>query len=170
MTTPDLNRPRLSNLNPTKPETNDNIKIEISKELLMELQNNAYNGAEANDTVDHITRFLQIIDLEKGYDNDTLIYDEELSDDESYELDYRDTNLFFNPYRNDKDKGNKSNHMKYNDNFSGPENFILNDAPHSGNTEQPNEGMCRVEKFEVIKYSIGDNEEFLGIRTLERDS
>ncbi|GKE97955.1 hypothetical protein Tco_0021306 [Tanacetum coccineum] len=31
----------------------------------MELRNNAYNGAEANDAADHITRFLQIIDLVK---------------------------------------------------------------------------------------------------------
>ncbi|GJV03847.1 hypothetical protein Tco_1337416 [Tanacetum coccineum] len=60
--------------------------------------------------------------------------------------------------------------MEYNDNSSGPENFVPNDASHSGNTEQPNEGMCRVDKFEVIKYSIGNNKEFLGIRTLERDS
>ncbi|GJY15957.1 hypothetical protein Tco_0386379 [Tanacetum coccineum] len=49
-------------------------------------------------------------------------------------------------------------------------NFIQNDAPHSGNNNQGNEGICRVDKFEVIKYSIGDNEEFMGIRTLERDS
>ncbi|GJV59516.1 hypothetical protein Tco_1465616 [Tanacetum coccineum] len=60
--------------------------------------------------------------------------------------------------------------MERNDNTSGPENFIPNDAPYSGNKEEPNEGMCRVDKFEVIKYSIGDNEEFMGIRTLERGS
>ncbi|GJS83364.1 retrovirus-related pol polyprotein from transposon TNT 1-94 [Tanacetum coccineum] len=35
---------------------------------------------------------------------------------------------------------------------------------------QPNEGICSVDKFEVIKYSIGDNKEFLAIRTHERDS
>nr|GEY61398.1 zinc finger, CCHC-type [Tanacetum cinerariifolium] len=69
MATPDLNGthtiPLVSNLHPVEPITNDNIKIEISKELLTELQNNAYNGAEANDAVDHITRFLEIIDLVK---------------------------------------------------------------------------------------------------------
>ncbi|GJR99536.1 hypothetical protein Tco_0316045 [Tanacetum coccineum] len=209
MATPNLNEthttPCLSNLNPAEPETNNNVKTEISMELLMELRNNAYDGAEANDAGDQITRFLQIIDLvkipnvnteqlcvfafpyslsggarrwwmhegndkEKGYDNDTLIYNEESSDDKSHELEHRDTNLFFDPYLKDKDKGKKSNHMKYNDNSSGPENFVPNDAPHSGNTEQPNKGMCRLDKFEVINYSIGDNEEFLGIRTLECDS
>ncbi|GJU09089.1 hypothetical protein Tco_1125519 [Tanacetum coccineum] len=60
--------------------------------------------------------------------------------------------------------------MKCNDNNSETENFIQNDAPHSGNNNQGNEGICRVDKFEVIKYSIRDNEEFMGIHTLERDS
>ncbi|GKD65074.1 hypothetical protein Tco_1307182 [Tanacetum coccineum] len=227
MATPDLNgthtTPCLSNLNPAEPKTNTNVKIEISKEVLMELRNDAYNGAEANDAVDHITRFLQIIDLakipnvdpeqlciftfpysltggahrwwmhkgndkitswlsskfknpwklnsatmnalwnfwEKGYDNDTLVDDEESSDDESDESDHmnhHDTNPFFDPYLNDKDKGNKSYHIECNDNTRGPENFVPNDAPHSGNIEQSNEGICRVDKFEVIKYSIGDKE------------
>ncbi|GJY28354.1 hypothetical protein Tco_0404121 [Tanacetum coccineum] len=69
MATPDLNgthtTPCLANLNLVEPKTNNNVKIEISKELLIKLRNNAYNGAEANDAVDHITRFLQIIDLAK---------------------------------------------------------------------------------------------------------
>ncbi|GJV90966.1 retrovirus-related pol polyprotein from transposon TNT 1-94 [Tanacetum coccineum] len=93
--------------------------------------------------------------VEKGYDNDTLIYDEESSDDESYKSDHQDTNPFFDPYLNDKDKGNKSDHMEYNDNSSRPEKFVPNDAPHSGNKEQPNEGMCRVDKFEdLAAYGI----------------
>ncbi|GJW02430.1 hypothetical protein Tco_1561286 [Tanacetum coccineum] len=60
--------------------------------------------------------------------------------------------------------------MECNNNTSGPKNFIPNDTPHSSSKERPNEGMCRVDKFEVIKYSVGDNEEFMGIHTLERDS
>ncbi|GJV39392.1 hypothetical protein Tco_1417832 [Tanacetum coccineum] len=45
-------------------------------------------------------------------------------------------------------------------------------VPHSEkiNNEQPNEGVCRVDKFEVIKYTIGDNEEFLAICIRECDS
>ncbi|GJU23685.1 hypothetical protein Tco_1157027 [Tanacetum coccineum] len=38
------------------------------------------------------------------------------------------------------------------------------------NNEQPNEGVCRVDNFEVIPYTIGDNEEFLAICTSECDS
>ncbi|GJZ14847.1 hypothetical protein Tco_0550524 [Tanacetum coccineum] len=37
---------------------------------------------------------------------------------------------------------------------------------NAGNKEQPDEGMCRVDKFEVIKYSVGDNEEFLAFAHL----
>ncbi|GJS90958.1 hypothetical protein Tco_0773594 [Tanacetum coccineum] len=67
MGTPDLNgtltTPCLAN--PNLAETKTKFKIENSKEMLMMLHNNAYNGDEANDAVDHITRFLQIIDLVK---------------------------------------------------------------------------------------------------------
>ncbi|GJR47649.1 hypothetical protein Tco_1315752 [Tanacetum coccineum] len=48
----------------------------------------------------------------------------------------------------------------------------LSGAPQSEkiNNEQPNEGVCRVDKFEVIKYTIEGNEEFLAICTREYDS
>ncbi|GKB91726.1 hypothetical protein Tco_0963998 [Tanacetum coccineum] len=223
MTTPDLNKthtaPCLANSNLAERKTNNDIKIEISKEILMMLHDNAYNGAEVNDAVDHITRFLEIIDLVKipkvdqeqlcifafpysltgnarrwwmheGNDMitswvelvDKLFYkyyplsrasktnDANSSDDKNNKSNHQDANMFFDPYLNDNDKGNESHHMERNDNTSGPENFIPNDAPHSGNKEEPNEGMCKVDKFEVIKYSIGDNEEFMGIRMLERGS
>ncbi|GKE94267.1 hypothetical protein Tco_1579122, partial [Tanacetum coccineum] len=69
MATPDLNgthtHPCLSNPNPAEPKSDNSVKIEISTELIMKLRNNAYNGAEANDAINHITRFLQIIDLVK---------------------------------------------------------------------------------------------------------
>ncbi|GJZ91764.1 hypothetical protein Tco_0663829 [Tanacetum coccineum] len=110
---------------------------------------------------------------EKGYANDTLVDDEESSDDEREEsnlMNHHDTNPFLDPYMSAKDEGNKSHHMNCNDNTSGSENFVQSDAPYSDNINQQNEGICRVDKFEVIKYWIGDNEEFMGIRTLERDS
>ncbi|GKC04775.1 hypothetical protein Tco_0996385 [Tanacetum coccineum] len=69
MAAPDLKgthtHPCLSDPNPIKPKSNINDKIEISTELIMKLRNNAYNGVEANGAVDHITRFLQIINLAK---------------------------------------------------------------------------------------------------------
>ncbi|GJT93416.1 hypothetical protein Tco_1082261 [Tanacetum coccineum] len=110
---------------------------------------------------------------ENGYDNETLIDDIVSSDDECNESDHmnhQDTNPFFDPYLNAKDEGNKSYHEKCNGDTSGSENFVPNDAPHSGEIDQPNKGICIVDKFEVIKYSIGDNKEFLAICTRECNS
>ncbi|GKA93385.1 hypothetical protein Tco_0815371 [Tanacetum coccineum] len=261
---PDLNRnhtnPHLSSPYPAEPKSDSDVKIELSTELIMQLRNNAYDGTETNDAVDHITRFLQIIDLvkapnvnieqlrvltfpysltgeahrwwvhdgnseitsrveivdkffykyhplshaskandanvrechlkfmswlsskfkipwklscatknalwnywEKGYDNDMLIYDNESSDEESNNSNHRPS---FEPYQNDDNKGNKSNQTIHNHDSNTPEN---SDAPHSFNNEQ-NKGICRVDKFEVIKYSVGNNEEFLSARMIECDS
>ncbi|GKC61184.1 hypothetical protein Tco_1088782 [Tanacetum coccineum] len=110
---------------------------------------------------------------EKEYDNITLFNDGESSDDDCVKsnlINHHDTNPFLDPYQTAKDEGIQRYHLKCNDNNSGPENFVQNDALHSDNNNQGNKGICRVDKFEVIKYSIGDNEEFMGIHTLERDS
>ncbi|GJU74843.1 hypothetical protein Tco_1266248 [Tanacetum coccineum] len=98
---------------------------------------------------------------EKGYDNITLFDDEESSNDDcdkSNLINHHDTSPFLNPYQAAKNEGIQRHHMKCNDNNSRTENFIQNDAPHSGNNNKGNEGICRVDKFEVIKYSIRDNE------------
>ncbi|GKC61981.1 putative reverse transcriptase domain-containing protein [Tanacetum coccineum] len=42
--------------------------------------------------------------------------------------------------------------------------------PKSIINKHHNEGICRVDKFEVIKYTIGDNEEFLAVCTRECNS
>ncbi|GJV11961.1 hypothetical protein Tco_1353502 [Tanacetum coccineum] len=186
METPDLNEtlttPCLAN--PNLAEIKTKFKIKISKEMLMMLHNNAYNGDEANDAVDHITRFLQIINLVKIPIVDQkqlciLAFPHSLTGkaqssndecDESNLINHYDINSSFDPYLRANDEGNKGHHMKCNDNTCGSENFVQNDAPHSDNINQQNNGICRVDKFEVIKYSIGDNKEFMGIRTLERDS
>ncbi|GKD98544.1 hypothetical protein Tco_1382441 [Tanacetum coccineum] len=176
-----LTTPCLSNSNPAKPKINDDAKIEISTGLIMMLRNNAFNEAKTNDVVDHFGRFLEIINFvkipnvdperlrvlnfwEKGYDNDTFIDEEESSDNESNES---DQNPFSNPYQSDNEKGNKIHHTECNVNTNMIGKFK---ETHSDVKEQQDDRMCRVDKFEVIKYSIGDNEEFMGIRTLERHS
>ncbi|GKB31616.1 hypothetical protein Tco_0871017 [Tanacetum coccineum] len=45
-----------------EPKVDDNVKIELIKEYLMELQNNAYNGSEEEDVIDHIAKVLEILD------------------------------------------------------------------------------------------------------------
>ncbi|GJR91296.1 hypothetical protein Tco_0215307 [Tanacetum coccineum] len=101
---------------------------------------------------------------EKGYDDNTLNYDKESSDDECSN---GDNHPFFDHPQNDNDKGDKNDERS--DHTNGPENFVQTDTPQSNN-DKPNEGMCRMDKFEVIKYSVGDNEEFLGARVLEHNS
>ncbi|GJT05674.1 hypothetical protein Tco_0840136 [Tanacetum coccineum] len=187
--------PHLSAPNPAEPKPDGNVEIELSTELIMELRDNAYNGTKTDD-VHPISRdsktngaydrechlkFMSWLSLkfknprklssatknalwkfwEKGYDNDTLIHDEESRDDES---DNSDQRPFFDPYQNDDDEGDIRNQMMHDSCTS--ENF---DAPHSDNNEQ-NEGMCRVDKFEVVKHSVGNNEEFLCARIIERNS
>ncbi|GJU17390.1 hypothetical protein Tco_1145356 [Tanacetum coccineum] len=60
--------------NPTEPNTDDDINIELSKEFLMELKNNAYHGMFDEDVVDHIAKVLELVDLIKipGVDSHQL--------------------------------------------------------------------------------------------------
>ncbi|GKF71317.1 hypothetical protein Tco_0207431, partial [Tanacetum coccineum] len=51
--------------NPAKPNTSDDIDIELSKEFLRELKNNAYRGMFDEDVVDHIAKVLELLDLIK---------------------------------------------------------------------------------------------------------
>nr|GEX77921.1 hypothetical protein [Tanacetum cinerariifolium] len=50
--------------------------------------------------------------------------------------------------------------------------FNTQKAPSSSNMHDtlPHEKRCMVEKFKVIKYTVGDSEEFLAVRARERDS
>ncbi|GJY41787.1 hypothetical protein Tco_0429057 [Tanacetum coccineum] len=76
------------------------------------------------------------------------------------------------PYLGAHHKGDASDHKKCNGNTSELESNILNKAPHSGGIvdDQLNRETCKIEKFEVIKHSLGDNEEFLAICTREYNS
>ncbi|GKA58682.1 hypothetical protein Tco_0757995 [Tanacetum coccineum] len=72
--------------NPTKPITNDDINIELSKEFLIELKNNVYHGVFDEDVVDHIAKVLELLDLIKilGVDSHRLrmkVFSLSLADD-----------------------------------------------------------------------------------------
>ncbi|GJS64183.1 hypothetical protein Tco_0678747 [Tanacetum coccineum] len=193
------NEPCLSKL--AEPRTNNNNKIGVSKEILIMLQDHTYDGAETKDAADHVTKFLEIIDIvkipninkeqlyifafpyslignasrwwmhedndkitswEKGYDNNILADNDESSNDEHIKS---NNSPISNP--SDKEEGNKSHHSECNSNSNLPDNFEIE---HSEKKEKPGNETCRMDKFEVIKYSISDNEEFMGLRTLERHS
>ncbi|GJY40468.1 hypothetical protein Tco_0427738 [Tanacetum coccineum] len=79
---------------------------------------------------------------------------------------------FPKPYLNINNEKYKNHHNENNRDAEKLNGMDLSSVPHSEkiNNEQPNEGVCRVDKFEVIKYMIGDSEEFLAICTRECDS
>ncbi|GKD04490.1 hypothetical protein Tco_1179464, partial [Tanacetum coccineum] len=61
--------------NPTEPITDDNINIELSKEFLIELKDNAYHDMFDEDVVDYIAKVLGLLNLIKipGVDSHRLL-------------------------------------------------------------------------------------------------
>ncbi|GJW95260.1 hypothetical protein Tco_0174932 [Tanacetum coccineum] len=51
--------------NPDEPRDESNVKIEFSKELLTELQNNTFSRRCEEDVIEHIGKVLEILDLVK---------------------------------------------------------------------------------------------------------
>ncbi|GKC21639.1 hypothetical protein Tco_1023789 [Tanacetum coccineum] len=167
-----------------KPKINNNVKTELSKEHLKKLRNNAYSGTEEEDVVDHIakinegsdkiTTWSEVVGRFFYEGNNELMDDTESSDEELKKSDCgnprnSDADLFFKPYLDaqEKDniyeieKGSKHNQKYRGGNISKVNDIVLNNALDSDNIkdEQPNERVCRAKKFEVIKYSLGPNEE-----------
>ncbi|GKB10637.1 hypothetical protein Tco_0844560 [Tanacetum coccineum] len=107
--------------------------------------------------------------IEIGKEEEVL--NDEVSRDEEW-----DEQEYENPPKDSFPKPNfemdKNNHNENNRNTYESSGMDLSGAPQyeNINNEQPNKGVCRVDKFEVIKYTIGDNEEFLAICTREYDS
>ncbi|GKA26920.1 hypothetical protein Tco_0713088 [Tanacetum coccineum] len=101
------------------------------------------------------------------------------SDEEWEECDYRNPpnttiDLFLKPYLkaqeiNDIEKEGELSQKKRKGNNSNLEINTLNKAPKYDNMEdeQPNKRVCKVEKFEAIKYSLVPNEEFIAIKSCE---
>ncbi|GJZ29696.1 hypothetical protein Tco_0574343 [Tanacetum coccineum] len=54
-----------------KPKTDNDVKIKLNDEFLMELRSNAYCGTDDEDVVDHIAKLLEILDLIKTPNVDT---------------------------------------------------------------------------------------------------
>ncbi|GKE65574.1 hypothetical protein Tco_1519735 [Tanacetum coccineum] len=223
--------------NPGEPRDESNVKIELSKELLIELQNNTFSGRSEEVVIKHIGKILEILDLVKraGMDPFQLCmkafplllskgtkewwmkkrngnistweelvkkffkkfyplscasnYDKMCDDDEEEigkEEGLLNDEVSSNEEWEEQEYGNppkdsfpkpcfemdKNNHNENNRNTYKSSGMDLSGAPQSKNINnaQPNEGLCKVDKFKVIKYTIGDNEEFLAICTRECDS
>ncbi|GJX50370.1 hypothetical protein Tco_0277215 [Tanacetum coccineum] len=109
------------------------------------------------------------IGKEEGLLNDDVSSDEEW---EEHEYGNPPNDSFPKPYLNVSNERDKGHHNEKNGDADKLSAMDLSGAPQSEiiNNEQPTEGVCRVDKFEVIKYTIGGNEEFLAICTHECDS
>ncbi|GJW65804.1 hypothetical protein Tco_0117688 [Tanacetum coccineum] len=111
--------------------------------------------------------------IEIGND-EGLLKDKVSSDEELEEHEYENppNDSFPKSYLNINNEKDKNHYDENNGDVDNSSGMDLNGAPQSENiiNEQPNEEICRVDKFEVIKYTIGANEEFLAICTRECDS
>ncbi|GJU34004.1 hypothetical protein Tco_1182358 [Tanacetum coccineum] len=103
------------------------------------------------------------------YENDTVSSDEEW---EEHEYVNPPNDSFPQSYLNINNEKNKIHHSENNKDGDKLGGMALSGAPHSEkiDNEQPNKGVCRMDKFEVIEYNIGDSEEFLAICTRECES
>nr|GEW23061.1 reverse transcriptase domain-containing protein [Tanacetum cinerariifolium] len=110
--------------------------------------------------------------------NEELTDDIISSDEQREEFNYgnppnTDTNSFFKPYLDAQEKNENyeigDERKNHGGNISKVNDINLKNAPNFDNTkdEQLNERVCRAEKFEVIKYSLGPNEEYIAINTSE---
>ncbi|GKB06545.1 hypothetical protein Tco_0834778 [Tanacetum coccineum] len=137
--------------------TNDDIKL--SKEYLMELQNNAYHGMFDEDVVDHIAKVHEILDLIKipSVDSHQLrmkVFPLSLAvDAKRWWISEGDGKITTWEELIEKFFRNELRQMKSKDD--------------NKNDVQPNKRVCKAEKFEAIKYSLGPNEEYIAIRRCE---
>ncbi|GJV96060.1 hypothetical protein Tco_1547637 [Tanacetum coccineum] len=114
----------------------------------------------------------------KGEGNNELIDDIVSSDEEWEESDYgnppnTDTDSFFKPYLEAQEKGDiclieKEHHL----NNHSSDVSVQNSASCFDDKKNDliNEKVCNAKKFELIKYSLGDNEEYIAISTRENNT
>ncbi|GJS04754.1 hypothetical protein Tco_0321262 [Tanacetum coccineum] len=124
--------------------TSNDINIELSNEFLVELRKSAYHGWIDEDVVNHIVKVLEMIDL---------IY---IPGVDSHQLRI--------PYL----KTSEKNETEKDNELSKTKRKCSNTSNSSD--EQPYKRICKAEKFEAIKYSLGPNEEYIAIRRCEYDA
>ncbi|GJV06604.1 hypothetical protein Tco_1344260 [Tanacetum coccineum] len=124
--------------------------------------------------VDETTKRAQLHTWIEIGNEEGLLNDEVSSDEEWEEHEYGNphNDSFPKPYLNINNEMDKNYHNENNGDANKLGGMDLSGAPHSEkiNSEQPNKEVSRVDKFKVIKYSIGDSKEFLAICTRECDS
>ncbi|GJU61815.1 hypothetical protein Tco_1243650 [Tanacetum coccineum] len=143
--------------------TSNDIKINLSKEFLEELQKNTYHGWIDEDVIDHIAKVLEIVDLIRvpGTDSHQLrmkIFPLSLTDEaRQWWIDEGEGKIavweelvekFFCKF--------------YADSYDGEDESYTTDGA-------PKKEVQKAEKFEAIQYSLGPNEEYIAIKSYEYD-
>ncbi|GKA54254.1 hypothetical protein Tco_0753203 [Tanacetum coccineum] len=93
-------------------------------------------------------------------------------DDDILSSDDTTTDSFFKPYLKTQEKNNtgKDNERRQMKRKCIDANLEANNTSNTLNNERPNKRMCNDERFEVIKYSLGPNKEYIAIIRCEYDT
>ncbi|GKE58834.1 hypothetical protein Tco_1498019 [Tanacetum coccineum] len=155
--------------------TNNNMKIDFSKEFLVELQKNMYHGTHNEDVVDHIAKVLKMVDLIYVPDVDShklrmKVFPLSLADDAN-EWWIRNNKRKESKYENPSNTATDSFFKAYDVRDIEKENGHgkIKRKENNNDAKQPNKRRCKAKKFEAIQYSIGPNEEYIAIRSYEYD-
>ncbi|GJY41851.1 hypothetical protein Tco_0429121 [Tanacetum coccineum] len=165
-----------------KINTPNDIKINLSKEFLEELQKNTYHGWIDEDIIDHVAKVLKIVDLigvpgegkiavweelvEKffckfypdSYDGE----DEMLDEGDNWGIDPLEflsrVNSSFDKHMKIDGRTKKSDTGKEEEQSQTKRKYS---NTSSTTDEQPNKRRCKAEKFEAIQYSLGPKHDIL---------
>ncbi|GJW83147.1 hypothetical protein Tco_0156292 [Tanacetum coccineum] len=152
----------LGEQNLVEPRNESKVKLEFSKELLTELQNNTFSERCEEDVIGHICKVLKILDLVKIAEignEEGLLNDKVLSDEEWEEHEYGNppNDSFPKPYLNINNEKDKNHHNENNRDADKLSGMDLSGAPQSEkiNNEQPNEGVHDVKGFNQRMKVVG---------------
>ncbi|GJU52048.1 hypothetical protein Tco_1221603 [Tanacetum coccineum] len=162
--------------------TSNDINIELSKEFLVELRKNIYHGTYNEDVVDHIakkgdekiTTWEELVEkffcrfYPESYDGE----DEMLDEGENWGIDPLEFLSNVNTsFKNHIEQWTERTQKAYDVRDIEKENGHgqIKRKDNDKDDKRPHKKICKTEKFEAIKYSLGPNEEYLAIRRCEYD-
>ncbi|GJY37816.1 hypothetical protein Tco_0424180 [Tanacetum coccineum] len=168
----------------TRPSINQDTNFKLKGQFLKELRDNTFSGSEHENANDHIEKVLEIVDLfhilkitqdqimlrafhvsltgfitlENSKFKEHKKVDPRQLSTPIMEHEYRNppNDSFPKPYLNISNERDKAHHNENNGDLDKLSGIDLSGAPQSEkiNNEQPNEGVYKVDKFKVIKYTI----------------
>ncbi|GKA77368.1 hypothetical protein Tco_0783829 [Tanacetum coccineum] len=156
----------------TKPGR-EGLEMRTSKEFLVKLQENTYHGTLNEDVVEHIAKVLEMVDLiyAPGTDSHQLqmkVCPLSLAGDANKCISNNDKSKYENP----PNTGTNSFFKAYD--VRDIEEEIRQEQMKRKNNDcdnkQPSKKVCKTEKFEAIKYSLGPDEEYIAVKRCEHNT